>query len=174
MTRTGRRCMSDFSIALAPLRSVAGIGGFRDQTALHSALQTEFGFSVPDGPACVEAGTVSLCRLGPSRYLVSGDREAGLPGRLARVLEGLAAVTDQSDLWVCFMASGASVRDVMSRVVPVDVRATKFAVGALASTRAGHLDVLLRRTGENAFEISVARSYAEDLRHLLENAATAN
>jgi heterotetrameric sarcosine oxidase gamma subunit len=165
--------MSDISIALAPSRSVAGIGGYRDQTGLHLALQAEFGVLVPDEPAFVEANAVTLCRLGPSRYLVSGDREAGLPVRLACVLEGLAGVTDQSDLWICFIASGALVRDVLSRVVPVDVRAAKFAVGALASTRAGHLDVLLRRTGQNAFEIAVARSYAEELRHLLGKSATA-
>jgi sarcosine oxidase subunit gamma len=102
---------------------------------------------------------------------VSGDREAGLPARLVRVLEGLAGVTDQSDLWACFVVSGGSVREVLSRVVPVDIRSAQFRVGALASTRAGHLDVLLLRTGEDRFEIAVARSYAQDLRHLLQLAA---
>jgi sarcosine oxidase subunit gamma len=166
--------MSDHTgvaIAQAPLRSVAGIGRFGAASDVHAALQAEFGFSVPEGSAFVEAGAVRLCRLGPSRYLVSGDRAAGLPVLLARVLADVAGVTDQSDLWIWYSVSGDLAREVLGRVVPVDIRATTFAVGALASTRAGHLDVMLLRTGENSFEIATARSYAEDLRHLLDQAA---
>jgi heterotetrameric sarcosine oxidase gamma subunit len=56
-------------------------------------------------------------------------------------------------------------------VVPVNLHPAKFAVGALALTRAGHLDVRVFRTGEMLFEVAVARSFAEDLRHLLDLAA---
>ena len=163
--------MSDVAIEAAPLRSVAGIGAFGDASGVLAALQGEFGVAVPAASGFVEANTMRLCRLGPSRFLVSGDREADMPGRLVRLLDGVGAVTDQSDLWICFMASGGSVREVLSRVVPVDLRAAQFPVGGLASTRAGHLDVRLFRTGELQFEIAVGRSYAEDLRHFLQVSA---
>ncbi len=155
-------------IGLAPLRSMAGIAAFHDQSALQEVLQREFGARAPAEAGFVESGSVRLCRIGPSRFLVSGAREADLPRRLARLLEGVAAVTDQSDLWSIFAVSGAGVREVLSRVVPVDLHPAKFAVGVLAMTRVGHLDVRLFRMGENCFEITVARSYATDLRHLLQ------
>jgi heterotetrameric sarcosine oxidase gamma subunit len=164
--------MSDVGVALAPLRSIAGIGAFRDQSGLFEALRGEFWMPVPEAIGFVENGQMRLCRLGPSRYVMSGDRQADLPGRLGRVLDGLAAVTDQSDLWKTFVFTGVDVRDVLSRVVPVDLHAAKFAVGGLALTRAGHLDVRLFRTGEMAFEVSVARSFGEDLAYLLSAAAS--
>jgi sarcosine oxidase subunit gamma len=154
-------------IGLLPPQSIAGIGAFRDQSALHEILRREFWLSAPEGAAFVEAGAARLSRLGPSRYLVSGERAADLPGRLAGLLDGAAAVTDQSDLWAYFALSGEGVQNVLSRVVPVDLHAASFAVGGLALTRAGHLDVRVFRTDTLRFEIAVARSCAEDLRHLL-------
>jgi heterotetrameric sarcosine oxidase gamma subunit len=155
-------------IGLLPQQSIAGIGAFADQADLHDILRREFWMSAPETAGFAESGAVRLCRLGPARYLLSGDRQSDLPGRLARVLRGAAAVTDQSDLWMYFALKGQGVRDVLSRVVPIDLHAAKFAVGGLALTRAGHLDVRLFRTGELQFEMAVARSYGEDLRHLLQ------
>ena len=163
--------MSDVAIEAAPSRSVAGIGAFGDPSAVLAALHGEFGVAVPASIGFAEAGALRLSRLGPSQFLASGNRDADLPGRLARVLDGVGAVTDQSDLWICFVASGGFVREVLGRVVPVDLRPAQFPVGGLALTRAGHLDVRLFRTGEMQFEIAAARSYAEDLRHVLQVSA---
>jgi len=155
-------------IGLLPQQSIAGVGAFRDQSGLHEILRRELWLSAPEGAGFVEVGATRLGRLGPSRYVVSGDRGADLPGRLTSLLDGVAAVTDQSDLWAYFAAAGEGVQEVLSRVVPVNLHATSFAVGGLALTRAGHLDVRMFRTGTLQFEIAVARSYAEDLRHLFE------
>ena len=154
-------------IGLLPPQSIAGIGAFRDQSGLHEILRREFWLSAPQGAGFVEVGPNRLVRLGPSRYVVSSDRGAGLAGRLAGLLDGVAAVTDQSDLWAYFAVAGEGVQEVLSRVVPVDLHMASFAVGGLALTRAGHLDVRVFRTGNLRFEIAVARSYADDLRHLL-------
>jgi heterotetrameric sarcosine oxidase gamma subunit len=153
-------------IGLLPPQSIAGIGAYRDQSGLHEVLRREFWLSAPEGAGFVEVGPTRLGRLGPSRYVVSGDRGAGLPGRLAGLLDGVAAVTDQSDLWAYFGVAGEGVQEVLSRVVPVNLHPASFPVGALALTRAGHVDARVFRTGILRFEIAVARSYAEDLRHL--------
>jgi heterotetrameric sarcosine oxidase gamma subunit len=155
------------AIGPVPLRSIAGIGAFRDSSGLLEVLRSEFWMSVPQAAGFVESGAMRLSRLAPRRYLMSADRAANLPGRLSRLLDGVAAVTDQSDLWIYFDVSGAGVQEVLSRVVPVDLRAAAFPVGGLALTRAGHLDVRLFRIETLRFEIAVARSYAEDLGHLL-------
>jgi sarcosine oxidase subunit gamma len=151
-------------------RSIAGIASFRDHAALLDALQSEFGLAPPATAAFVEASGVTLSTLAPSRYLAMADREAALPRRLVAALSAHAAITDQSDLWHLFALSGPGASDALSRVVPIDLAPEAFPIGALALTRAGHLNVRLWHIAAQAYEIAVARSYADDLRHDLEKA----
>jgi sarcosine oxidase subunit gamma len=148
-------------------RSAAGIAAFRDQAALRAALQTNFGVAPPTTPSFVQIGTVTLSCLAPTRYYVTGPRDAGLPGLLAKSLSGLAAITDQSDLLTSFTLTGPETRETLARIVPVDLTPAKFPIGALALTRAGHLDVRLWRMAELTYELAVTRSCANDLRHAL-------
>jgi sarcosine oxidase subunit gamma len=158
-------------IQLAAPRSIAGIAAFRNRDGLLAALQAEFGVAVPTAPRWVEAAEVMLSCLAPNRFLATADRAANLPNRLAKSLAGLAVVTDQSDFWITIIVSGPSVRDMLARVVPIDLDPAKFSVGDLALTRGGHLDVRLWRVAEDSYEVAASRSYAQDFRHLLKTAA---
>ncbi len=160
------------TITAAAPRSAAGIAGFRDRDRLVAALQAEFGADIPSTPRFVQADALTLSCLAPTRYFATAPRDTDLPARLAASLAGLAAVTDQSDLWACFVLAGPRSRETLARVVPVDLTPSKFRPGDLALTRAGHLDVRLWRLGEHSYEIAVARSYAEDLRYVLDKEAS--
>ena len=157
-------------LAPVPPRSIAGIASFRDQDRLQAALRTEFGAAVPTVAGFVQAGAITLACIAPARFLASGDAGANLPARLAKALDGLAAVTDQSDMWATWHVSGAGVRECLARVVPIDLASDVFQVGDLALTRASHLDVRVCRVGADAYEIAVTRSVAADLLHALEEA----
>jgi sarcosine oxidase subunit gamma len=146
-------------------RSVAGVAAFRDRAAARQALATIFGVSLPERQGFVRAGAVVLSCLGAGRYLAAGPRGAGLPARLAGELKGVAAVTDQSDQWTAFALSGAGSTALLSSLVPIDLEDASFPVGALALTRAGHLDVRLWRLAEFDYEIAVSRSLAEELKN---------
>lgn len=141
-----------------PPRSIAGIASFRDQAALHTALTAE---------CALHAGRITLARLAPTRFLATGPVDACLPARLADALRGLAAVTDQSDMWAAWRVSGADSREHLARVVPVDLDGE---MGDVVLTRAGHLDVRVCRVGADDYEIAVSRSFSADLRHALEEA----
>ncbi len=160
------------SVSLAPPRSVAGIGAFAGGAGLPAALRAELGADLPAPSRCVQAGGVAVSCLAPGRFLASGGRAADLPARLARSLAALAAVTDQSDMWAVFAVSGEAVRDVLARVVPLDLDPRVFREGDLALTRAGHLNVRLWRLGATGYEIAVERSFAPDLHHALQDAGT--
>jgi sarcosine oxidase subunit gamma len=155
--------------AVAP-RSIAGIGSFRDTGRLCQALRAEFGAAPPEKAGFIQAGAITLARIAPARFLAAGPADADLAARLAKALEGLAAVTDQSDMWSIWRVSGPGVRDCLARVVPIDLATTIFQVGDLALTRAGHLDVRLCRIETDAYEIAGTRSMADDLLHALESA----
>ena len=156
------------TIAVAAPRSMAGLGVFKDRARLAAALAAEFGIALPATGVFTLAKGVTFSGLAPARFLASAERDANLPARLAKSLAGLAAVTDQSDMWATFSLSGPLVRDHLARVVPIDLAPERLRVGGLALTRAGHMDVRLWRVGEDFYEIAAARSYARDLRSALE------
>jgi sarcosine oxidase subunit gamma len=148
-------------------RTAAGIAAFRDHDAVRAALQAAFGIAAPCTSAFVKSGPVVLSCLAPTRYFVTAPRETNLLASLAKHVTGLAAITDQSDLWTGFTLVGSGVREKLARIVPIDLTPSKLPVGALVLTRAGHLDVRLWRLGDQNYELLVSRSYADDLRYTL-------
>jgi sarcosine oxidase subunit gamma len=166
--------MSDaMSVALtltepAP-RAIVAIGAYRDRAPLIAALQTGFGLTAPTTPSFMASGGITLSCLAPGRYLATADRASALFVRVTAALSNIAALTDQSDLWHHFTLSGAAAADALARLVPIDLGPHAFPVGALALTRAGHLHVRLWHLSAETYELAVARSYADDLRHDLEN-----
>ena len=157
-------------ISPVPPGSIAGVASFRDLARMHAVWEAEFGVQVPDKSSFIQCGAVTLACLAPARFLASGAAGANLPARLAQMLDGVAAVTDQSDMWAAWRVSGANARECLARVVPVDVAAEIFRVGDLALTRAGHLNVRLFRVDVDIYEIAVTRSVGADLLHALEHA----
>lgn len=87
-------------------------------------------------------------------------------------LDGLAAVTEQSDAWAVVEVAGAGVEDVLARLCPVDLRTSVFKKNYVAKTMLGHMSVTVIRTGPAAFEIMVMRSMAGTLVHELQVAMT--
>ena len=104
-----------------------------------------------------------------ARIVWTGRDQAFLIGVEPPALEG-AAVTDQTDGWATLALSGASSVDVLARWVPVDLRLAAFPVGRAMRTQLNHMNVILLRTGDYAFEIMVFRSMARTAWHELEAA----
>ena len=156
------------SIAPTETRSIAGIGALRDRDRFFAVLHAEFGVSIPVAPRFVRAGAATLSCLSPTRYLASGDAESHLPSRLANKLGGLAAITDQGDMWTTFVLSGPLVRELLARFVPIDLTPSSFSIGDLALTRAGHLNVRLWRMSDLGYELAVTRSCGEYLYAILD------
>ena len=86
----------------------------------------------------------------------------------AVALDGLAAVSDQSDAWAVVQIEGARVEEVLARLAPVDLRGQVFKKNHVAKTMLGHMSVTLTRAGPQAFEIMVMRSMAATLVHELQ------
>ncbi|MFO1201578.1 MAG: sarcosine oxidase subunit gamma family protein [Tabrizicola sp.] len=104
-----------------------------------------------------------------ARIVWTGRDQAFLIGVEPPALEG-AAVTDQSDGWAVLSVSGAGVADVLARWVPVDLRLAAFPVGRAVRTQLNHMNVVILRAGDHAFEIMVFRSMARTAWHEVETA----
>lgn len=104
-----------------------------------------------------------------ARIVWTGREQAFLVGVEPPALEG-AAVTDQTDGWTVLALSGAGAVDVLARLVPMDLRLPAFPVGRAVRTQLNHMNVVILRVGDHAFEIMGFRSMARTAWHELEAA----
>lgn len=143
------------------MTSVAPLAGKTDEVA--KVLEAAFGFAFP-APNMSHSGTgARILWAGRGRALLIG---APPPDGLS----GLAALVDQSDGAAVVQIAGAGVRDVLARLVPLDLRPRAFAEGATARSLVGHMTAQITRTGDESFEIMVMRSMAATLVHDLTQA----
>ncbi len=130
------------------------------EQAVSETLKRTIGTAFPaPGRAAGKAG---------ARVVWSGARQALVLGAGVAV-EG-AAVTDQSDGWACLSLAGEGARDVLARLVPLDLRPEIFKTGHAARTLLGHMTCALWREGRDRYTILVFRSMARTAVHELETA----
>ena len=141
-------------VAAEHLMSVAPFAGKAKATT--ASLKEQVGV----GLSAVNRRSGPVMWFGHGTWMVAG----------AVSLEGLAAVTDQSDAWAVVALSGAGAEAVLARLVPVDLRASVFKPDHVAKTMLGHMSVTITRAGPARFEIMVMRSMAATLVHDLDGA----
>ncbi len=99
----------------------------------------------------------------------TGRDQAFLMGIAAPDLTGLAATTDQTGGWCALRLTGPQAEAALARLVPLDLRATKFPPGTATRTALNHMAMILIRD-ETGFVILTFRSMAETAWHELETA----
>ncbi len=108
-----------------------------------------------------------------AQILWVGIDQAFLIGADPAPLEGLAALTDQSDGWARMRLQGAGAEAVLARLVPLDLRASAFPEGRVARSALNHMMMILLRSGADRFDIMVFRSMAQSATHDLAQAMEA-
>lgn len=147
-------------VALGQVTSIAPFNG-KDR-AVAVALKP-LGLSLPKpGKSSAKGGATCLW---------TGQGQAFLIGAAPpETLQGLAALTDQSDGWAAMRLDGLQGEAVLARLVPLDLRMAAFARGAVLRSQLGHMPMILRRTGAQGFQIMVFRSMAATAVHELHQA----
>lgn len=109
---------------------------------------------------------VSLRPVAPGQWLAVSQSLPGplLAESLSAALQGQGAhVVDQSDGTVLMRIEGPDVRRILAKCIAVDLHAQSFAIGAARPMMCCHVSANVARVGEDAFEIAVMRSYADDV-----------
>ncbi|MFC2968366.1 sarcosine oxidase subunit gamma [Acidimangrovimonas pyrenivorans] len=149
----------------APSRitSVAPFSG--QEKAVTAALKKacKLGFPAPN----------QVLGAGGARIVWTGQGQAFLLDTDPTPLEGLAALTDQSDGWATLRLEGRGAEEVLARLVPIDLRPTVFAKGHAARTLLGHMMAVILRADDGALEVMVFRSMARTAVHEIEVAMKA-
>lgn len=156
-----RLTLGTVTMAEVSVGPITGIALFPDGEAALAAGLKPLGLSMPAPNKMVEKEGV--------RLVWTGKDQAFLIGLLPPALEG-AAVTDQSDGWAVLSLAGAGAVEVLARLLPVDLRLAAFPVGQVLRTQVNHMNAVILRLGEAAFQIMVFRSMARTAWHELEDA----
>ncbi len=145
-------------LPLAPITSIAVFPS--GAKAVDKGLKT-LGLTMPAPNSVLEKDGV--------RIVWTGRDQAFLIGVAPPAMEG-AALTDQSDGWSVLSLTGASAVDVLSRHLPTDLRLGAFPVGQVLRTQLNHMNAVVLRLDEAAFQIMVFRSMARTAWHEMEDA----
>lgn len=145
-------------VDVGPITSIAILPG--GEKAAAKGLKT-LGLAMPE--------PLSFAERKGARIVWTGREQAFLIGADCPALEG-AAVTDQSDGWTVLALSGPAAVDVLARLVPMDLRLGTCPVGRALRTQVNHMNAVILRTGDYAYEIMVFRSMARTAWHELETA----
>ena len=141
-------------IAPGALTSLAPFRG--QEAALSKALVAAHGMAFPAPDRSTGTAGARALWFGQRMALLIGP--APDPG-LAR----FAALTDQSDAWAVLRLEGAGARDVLARLIPLDLRDSAFAQGHTARSDLRHMMASITRIGAQSYQIMVFRSFAETL-----------
>jgi sarcosine oxidase subunit gamma len=145
--------------------------------ALNQRVRERYGIDLPQGPHRSAASGAVFIGTGPAAWLALAERDGSdFVARLMSELDGVASVSDQSDVYTMIRLSGANVRDALAKLIPIDVHPRAFQVGDAASTVASHIGVTVWRLPDGAdaaplFEVIMFRSLTRSFWHALAEAA---
>ncbi|WP_298850056.1 hypothetical protein [uncultured Ruegeria sp.] len=156
-------------VALASVSARPG-----QEEALKTKLHSVCGIAAPDAGQWKKGETSSLHWLGPDQYLCeeayTGPLE--LARRMATELDGIASVTDQSDVFTRIDMTGPGAIDLLQRLTVLDVE--QMQAGAFNRSAIHHVGCLLRCNEAGAdFSVYAPRSYAISVHHALIEVAKA-
>ncbi|KQO93397.1 sarcosine oxidase subunit gamma family protein [Methylobacterium sp. Leaf91] len=151
------------------LATVIAVKGRTD--ALQQVLGERFGWSLPDTGTASLTGERGLVWSGPDQWLALFETRQEMAG-LGEALQGIAAVTDQSDARAIVRVSGPDARAFLAKGLAIDLHPRAFQPGQVAVTALAHMGAQIwQRDAAPIYDLAVARSFAGSVWSWLSHAA---
>ncbi len=138
--------------------------GHASDPAFAGAVHHATGLELPEALAVVYNGDTSLQWLGPDEWLliVPGGEEFAAEQRLREATAGQhVAIVNVSGGQSILELRGPNVRDVLMKSTSYDVHPSNFPVGKAVGTVFAKSQLVIRRTGEETWELLIRRSFAD-------------
>lgn len=128
-------------------------------TSERQAFEDRFGVPLPAPRKAALADGRAIFSIGPRRWLLitAARFDHGAPPLWP---EDTGAIISQTQGRVLVLLAGPGSRNVLAKGTSLDVRPEEFAVGQCAVTAFAHVAVAVVRAGEDAYLLTVPRSYA--------------
>ncbi|MBR9883532.1 MAG: sarcosine oxidase subunit gamma family protein [Oceanospirillales bacterium] len=138
-------------------------GSQQNQSFLNGCAEV-LGVALPTLPlTSVEKGSVSIRWVSPDEWLVvlPADQAFEVERGLRAAIEGHYQVVNVSGGQTILELSGPNARDVLKKSTVLDVHPSQFPVGKVAGSVFAKSTALVRRSGEDTWELVVRRSFAD-------------
>jgi methylglutamate dehydrogenase subunit D len=138
-----------------------------------ASVSAILGGPLPDSAVrAAKAGNHLMFRVAPDQYWVTGGGEPALETRLRTAIPADAGcVTSLEGARTRLFIEGPRARDLLGRLVPIDLHPTVFPVSGFAQTGLHHVAGLLLRADENRYEFFALRTFAAFTWEVLVDAA---
>ncbi|RWU23614.1 sarcosine oxidase subunit gamma [Pseudomonas alkylphenolica] len=138
-------------------------GSGHDQ-AFAGGVFKALGLELPVALTVVASGEMSLQWLGPDEWLliVPGGQEFAVEQKLRDALDGQhIQIVNVSGGQTLLELSGPNVREVLMKSTSYDVHPNNFPVGKAVGTVFAKSQLVIRRTGEETWELLIRRSFSD-------------
>jgi sarcosine oxidase subunit gamma len=132
--------------------------------AFAGAVHKATGLELPGALALVSRGESSLQWMGPDEWLLivpSGEEFAAEQGLHAELADQHHQVVNVSGGQTILELSGPKVREMLMKSSIYDVHPRNFPVGKAVGTMMAKSQLVIRRTGEETWELLVRRSFSD-------------
>lgn len=160
------------SVTLTPAPAASRLSVRAAEDAVTSVSRA-LGVTLPQRPktsAVSKDGLRTAMWLGPDEWLVIAPADHDLTADAARA-KALHAAVDVSHRNVAILVEGSGAEACLSAGCPQDLSPAAFPVGACSRTVLGKIEIVLLRTGAEAFRVECWRSFADYAWGFLEDAA---
>lgn len=142
--------------------------------AFAEVVKATFGCSLPKTLSFVTAQEVSLLWLSPDEWwvLCPPDQTYALEVQLRERYSGHFALANNTGGMTRIQLSGPQAVQVLKKSIPYDVHDDHFPVGKVVATVFGKTQAVVRRLGQNDWEILARRSFADYIWRWVEDAAS--
>lgn len=149
---------ANVSITPVPAASRLSLRARPDAVA---ALSKALGVDLPAKPkTSVSKGSRTACWLGPDEWLILDEVGKNLMADAAKS-KVLHSATDISERNTAISVSGPNAEGTLSAGCPQNLSLTAFPVGAVSRTLLGKAEVIILRTGDEAFRVECWRSFSD-------------
>lgn len=157
---------------------IARIVARRGQSAkVAELLRAHLGVEPPQTLRRACLSDVAVAGIAPDTWLATCDNAANsFAESVCSWLAACASVTDQSDAYIILRLTGPRLLEALAKLLPIDIHTRSFAVGDVAQTVCGYVNVTLWRLedtgrGDPTFEVWVGRSLAVSLYRAISHGA---
>lgn len=147
-----------------PLLGHLTLRGDAHDPAFASGVHAALGLELPVALTVVARGDTSLQWLGPDEWLliVPGGEELAAEQKLREALGELhVQIVNVSGGQTLLELSGPKVREVLMKSTSYDVHPNNFPVGKAVGTVFAKSQLVIRRTGEDTWELLIRRSFSD-------------
>lgn len=163
-------CRVDCNLAVAKVQVCAAPDAAK-------RLAVAVGVPAPAPNRYTTGKAIALAAIGPDEWLLTGDATAvsiALGRAQAAFHTGACLALDLTSGMLALRLNGASGEALLAALTPLDLRPSRFPVGAAVRTRFGDIGLFIARVSDApGFLLLADASYADYLAHLIRHGASA-